>query len=202
MSLWNHYRVLEVDGLSEWDCNDDVVCICVLYVQKEVPLYSSWSVPVVSIKEVGVGLSQSRRPLLLSSSSLSLSAASPGRCTLVQTVVPVIWGPCVAWYYRTLEDPPPSPNRAAPLRRGCIGWLISSPFVPERPVPHSSVANLQPLLLLVQQHWHAGNEAYKEHSQNWYSQTFQGGNTVSESVYSLVYYLYWIKQSTNHLNEI
>lgn len=92
---------------------------------------------------------------------------------LDQTVVPVIWGPRVAWYCRTLEAPPPSLNRADPQCRGFIGWLISLPFGPKRPLPHSSVSNLQPPLLLVQQHWHTGNEACKEHSLNWYLQTFQ-----------------------------
>lgn len=87
------------------------------------------------------GLSRSCRPPTSDAPliSLSLPLQPPLVVTpLIQTVVLVIGGPCVAWYW-TSEAPPP---RAVPLRRGTIGWLISSPLCPKRPKPHSSVSNL------------------------------------------------------------
>ncbi|KAK2884150.1 hypothetical protein Q8A67_017787 [Cirrhinus molitorella] len=83
--------------------------------------------------------------------------ASPGSRTPSPNSIPCYLGPLCCLVLQDRGGPStPSTNRAGPQCRGSVGWLISLPFSPERPVPHSSVSNLQPLLLLVQQHSFSG----------------------------------------------
>lgn len=86
---------------------------------------------------------------------------------LIQTVVLVIRGPSVAWYW-TSEAPPP---RAVPRRRGTIAWLISSPLGPKRRKLHSSVSNL----LYSHRLWIFSSMGRCKWSVSWYLETYIAG---------------------------